>query len=80
MVGIAASSEDAITLFTGNKPDLVLMDINIKGKKDGIETAKELKKLQEVPLDLSSTAFSQSEYINRAKAVNPFGLPGKTVQ
>jgi two-component system, response regulator PdtaR len=70
VVGIAASSDDAITLFTEQKPDLVLMDINIKGKKDGIETAAALKKIQEVPL-IFLTAFSQSEYINRAKALNP---------
>ncbi len=70
VVGIAASSDDAVALFTEQQPDLVLMDINIKGKKDGIETAKELKKIQEVPL-IFLTAFSQNEYVNRAKAVNP---------
>lgn len=70
VVGIAASSDDAIALFTEQKPDLVLMDINIKGKKDGIETAAALKKIQEVPL-IFLTAFSQSEYVNRAKTVNP---------
>src|SRR6185503_15144411 len=70
IVGIAGNSDDALALFTEQKPDLVLMDINIKGNRDGIETAKELKKIQEVPL-IFLTAFSQSEYINRAKAVNP---------
>ena len=70
VVGIAASSDDALALFNEHTPDLVLMDINIKGKKDGIETAAALKKIQEVPL-IFLTAFSQSEYINRAKAVNP---------
>ena len=70
VVGIAASSDDAIALFTDQKPDLVLMDINIKGAKDGIETAAALKKIQEVPL-IFLTAFSQNEYVNRAKAVNP---------
>lgn len=70
VTGIAASSDDAIALFTEHKPDLVLMDINIKGKKDGIETAAALKKIQEVPL-IFLTAFSQNEYVTRAKAVNP---------
>lgn len=69
-VGIANSSDDAVELFTDQKPDLVLMDINIKGDKDGIETAAALKKIQEVPL-IFLTAFSQSEYVNRAKTVNP---------
>jgi DNA-binding LytR/AlgR family response regulator len=70
VAGIAGNSADAIDLFTDQKPDLVLMDINIRGAKDGIETAAALKKIQEVPL-IFLTAFSQSEYINRAKAVNP---------
>jgi two-component system, response regulator PdtaR len=70
IVGIAGSSDDAIALFMEQKPDLVLMDINIRGNKDGIETAAAIKKIQEVPL-IFLTAFSQSEYINRAKTVNP---------
>ncbi len=35
VVGIAASSDDAIALYADQKPDLVLMDINIKGQKMG---------------------------------------------
>lgn len=70
IAGIASNSDDAIDIFTGQKPDLVLMDINIKGHKDGIETAAALKKIQDVPL-IFLTAFSQSEYVTRAKAVNP---------
>lgn len=70
MVGITSNSDDAIDVFTEHKPDLVLMDINIKGNKDGIETAAALKKIQDVPL-IFLTAFSQSEYVTRAKAVNP---------
>jgi len=70
VVGIATNSDDAVVLFTEQKPDLVLMDINIKGAKDGIETAAALKKIQEVPL-IFLTAFSQTDYVNRAKAVNP---------
>jgi DNA-binding LytR/AlgR family response regulator len=70
IVGIASNSDDAIDIFTGQKPDLVLMDINIKGAKDGIETAAALKKIQDVPL-IFLTAFSQGDYINRAKVVNP---------
>jgi DNA-binding LytR/AlgR family response regulator len=70
VVGIASNSDEAMELYTEHKPDLVLMDINIKGKKDGIETARELKKIQDVPL-IFLTAFSQNEYVTRAKAVNP---------
>lgn len=37
VVGIAASGEDAIKLAREEKPDLVLMDIVLKGEMDGIE-------------------------------------------
>jgi two-component system, response regulator PdtaR len=70
VVGTADNSEEAISLFKEQQPDLVLMDININGPKDGIETAKAIKKIQEIPL-IFLTAFSQQEYVNRAKDVNP---------
>jgi two-component system, response regulator PdtaR len=70
VVGMADNSDEALTLFKEEEPDLVLMDININGPKDGIETAKLLKKVREVPL-IFLTAFSQSEYVNRAKEANP---------
>lgn len=70
VVGMADNSENALILFKEEKPDLVLMDINIIGHIDGIETAKMLKKIQDIPL-IFLTAYSQSDYVNRAKEVNP---------
>lgn len=70
ITGTADNSEEALALFREQPPDLVLMDININGNKDGIETAREIKKIQEVPL-IFLTAFSQHEFVNRAKEVNP---------
>ncbi len=70
VVGMADNSEDALMLFKDEAPDLVLMDINIIGQIDGIETAKLLKKIHDVPL-IFLTAYSQSEYVNRAKEANP---------
>lgn len=70
VTGIADNSDEAEELFRSNPPDLLLMDININGTRDGIETAKRLKQIQEVPI-IFLTAFSQSEYVNRAKEINP---------
>jgi DNA-binding LytR/AlgR family response regulator len=70
VVGMADNSDDALAIFTDGGPDLVLMDININGEKDGIETAKMLKMVRDVPL-IFLTAFSQSEYVTRAKEANP---------
>jgi two-component system, response regulator PdtaR len=70
VVGMADNSDEALMLFKEEQPDLVLMDINIIGHIDGIETAKMLKKIHDVPL-IFLTAYSQSEYVNRAKEANP---------
>ncbi len=70
VAGIADNSDAAEMLFRSENPDLVLMDINIKGSQDGIETARRLKQVQEVPI-VFLTAFSQSEYVDRAKSINP---------
>lgn len=39
VVGIAANGDDALIGAGANPPDLVIMDIRLKGKRDGIETA-----------------------------------------
>lgn len=70
VVGSADNAEEAIAMFTSQQPDLVLMDININGDKDGIATAQEIKLIRDVPI-IFLTAFSQHEYVNRAKVVNP---------
>jgi two-component system, response regulator PdtaR len=70
VVGMADNSEEALQLFQEAEPDLVLMDININGSKDGIETAKAIKQIRDVPL-IFLTAFSQAEYVDRAKKANP---------
>src|SRR5690606_18723549 len=48
--GIAASSDEAIALAREKVPDLVLMDVRISGKRDGIETAHVIRAEMEVPV------------------------------
>lgn len=43
VIGKAASGEDAVTLALEHNPDLVLMDIRLKGEMDGIEAVQEIK-------------------------------------
>jgi CheY-like chemotaxis protein len=43
VTGIAASSDQAIELFDSTGPDLVMMDIVIRGGMDGVETAARLR-------------------------------------
>lgn len=72
VVGVSDKGEDAIEKVNILKPDLVLMDIKLQGKLDGIETAQEILKNYDIPIIFLSV-YSDKEIINRAYEVNPAG-------
>ncbi len=67
---IVSNSDDALLSAEKAQPDLVLMDIRIKGKKDGIETAILLKEKFNIPV-VYLTAFIDDETIERARFSAP---------
>ncbi len=67
-----ATGEDAITKSIELLPDLILMDINIKGEFDGVEAAKRIKNQYEIPI-IFLTAFTDDKTLDRAKVVEPYG-------
>ncbi|MBL8910120.1 MAG: response regulator [Archangium sp.] len=75
---IAASSDEAMARATERRPDLVLMDIRIKGGRDGIETATALRKRFDVPI-VYLTAHADEATIERARATEPYGYVIKPV-
>ena len=42
VIGTAATAEEAVSLATGERPSLAIMDIRLAGKRDGIDAAREL--------------------------------------
>ena len=61
VTGIAASSDQAIELFDSTGPDLVMMDIVIRGGMDGVETAARLRERLVVAADLAArTAYADA--------------------
>lgn len=68
--GIADNSKDAIRLFERTRPDIIVMDINIRGEKDGIATTHELLKIKKVPV-IYITAYTDDETVNRVKEIQP---------
>lgn len=70
--GSAASGDEAIRKVIDLRPDLILMDIRIKGEMDGIETAAEIKKIYDIPI-IFLTAYADPVTIQRAKITDPFG-------
>ena len=64
--------DDAIKSVKENIPDIVLLDIHLKNSKDGIETAKAIKQIADIPI-IYQTAFSDDQTIERAVETNPIG-------
>jgi two-component system, response regulator PdtaR len=69
---LVSSGEDAIEKAGKLKPDLVLMDIKLKGKMDGIEAAGQIKYLYNIPV-IYLTAYSDEYTVQRAKITEPSG-------
>jgi two-component system, sporulation sensor kinase A len=69
---IAFSKKEAMEQIKTVKPDLVLMDVKLKGKADGIETATEIRTHFDIPI-VYLTAYADDEIIERAKITEPFG-------
>ena len=68
----ASTGDEAIRKAEADRPDLILMDIVLKGKMNGIEAADRIASQFNIPV-LYLTAYTNSEYIERAKQTNPFG-------
>ena len=66
------TGEDAIHNAESFKPDLILMDIILKGNMDGIEAAKRIHESYDIPI-IYLTAYSSDEVINRALETEPYG-------
>jgi DNA-binding NarL/FixJ family response regulator len=75
---IAFTGENAIEMMRKNKPDLVLMDIGLKGKIDGIETAKIAIEKYKVPV-VFLTGFADHLTEKRANSLSPSGYMTKPV-
>lgn len=75
----AATAEDAIRFASDLCPDLVLMDIRIKGERDGIETAQILRTRFGVPI-VYLTAHADAATVERAKGTEPLGYLLKPVK
>ena len=72
VVGMACTGADAIALAREHTPDLVLMDITLKGPMDGVEAAETIGRTSDVPV-VFMTAHSDDVTLQRAKLIGPFG-------
>lgn len=72
VAGMAVTAEEALEMCARLCPDLVLMDIQIKGESDGIEAGKAIHSRQERPV-IYMTAHSEPATLARAKVTGPLG-------
>lgn len=68
---IVCSGEEAIIKVKENKPDLVLMDINLNREMDGIEAASRIHSFSDIPV-IYLTAYSDDKTLARAKITEPY--------
>lgn len=73
MPAIVASGEKAIAAVEEFKPDLVLMDIVLKGEMSGIEAATKIKEENNIPV-IFLTANADDTTVNKAKLAEPYGF------
>src|SRR5262249_8532193 len=69
---IASTGEEAISKALETQPDVILMDIVLKGEMDGIEAAEQVRSRLDIPV-IFLTAYGDSATLGRAKAIEPYG-------
>ena len=72
VVGAAVSGEEAIEKAALHRPDLVLMDIRLDGKLDGIAAAETIRRRLNIAV-IFLTAHADAHTLERAKVTEPFG-------
>lgn len=72
VAGSTDTGEQAVELAGQQRPDLVLMDIRLRGEMDGITAAEEIRRRFRLPV-IFLTAYSEDATLERAKVAEPYG-------
>lgn len=72
VIGAAPSGEQALEILSKETPDIVLMDIMLKGSMNGIETAEQVRKQYAIPV-IYLTAYADEATLSKAKVTEPYG-------
>lgn len=76
VAGMVPRGEEALLCVEKNRPDIVLLDIRLRGKLDGIETAIRIRQLADIPV-IFLTANSDEATFNKAKIAKPYAFISK---
>jgi PAS domain S-box-containing protein len=72
VTAICPSGDDALRAVAQERPDLMIVDIRLKGAMDGIATVTEIRRRHEIPV-IYLTAHSDADTLARAKTTGPYG-------
>ncbi len=72
VMDVLSTGEEALVALRKSDPDLILMDIVLKGKIDGIVAAERIWETYEIPV-IYLTAYADETTLSRAKVTEPFG-------
>lgn len=76
--GTAGSGEEAVEMAASERPDLILMDVNLGRGIDGVEAARRIRQSLDVPV-IFVTAYSDAQTVARIEAARPNGLLFKPI-
>ena len=79
VIAAVDTADEGIAIATRERPDLVLMDIRLKGKKDGVQAAREIRAQVDVPI-VYLTAHSDRLTVERVKVTEFDGFILKPFQ
>lgn len=71
VTAVCGTGEDAVWKAMSDRPDLILMDINLKGGIDGIQAAQQIRKEYDLPV-VFLTAYGDEKTLARAKVTEPY--------
>jgi len=74
--GIVSRGEEALIHIEENLPDIILLDIQLKGELDGIETAHQMQKHFDIPIIYLTSNVDDANF-ERAKKTNPYAFISK---
>ncbi|MDJ0388735.1 response regulator [Roseomonas sp. E05] len=72
VIGLSVSGEEAIAIAAAERPDIVLMDLRLEGRMDGVDAARHLREAFQIPV-IFLTAYADPETVRRASQAEPQG-------
>jgi len=72
VMGIYDNAEALLSALNDERPDMIMMDINIKGKVDGLELTEMIAKEYQIPV-VFITAYCDSDTLSKAMRLSPYG-------